>query len=358
MRFSEVNTWQEYLKNLNESLSEERFFIKEKTFTYCLFNKSDKYLAFSIPKKAGGTRDILAPKKSLKFIQRSISNYLQDEIEFRPAAHGFIRKRSIITNAKLHRKRRFVYNLDLKEFFPSIHFGRVKAVLKLEPFKMSDEAARITATLCCREGVLPQGSPASPVISNLVAQKLDRKLMKLSKKYKFTYSRYADDLTFSSNIDVFNEGLIRNIHEIIESEGFELNNKKERLLYNSSRQEVTGLVVNKKVNVTKEYYRNLRSAIHSFLTQPLDTAVAKYAASVGRKMDHIEAYASIRGKIDYCGQVLGKDNKKYLELMFLYSLIANDLKLNRKISETLKEIRQGERVVFLSKKYEFEVMEF
>src|SRR5262249_7352449 len=119
-------------------------------------------------------------------------------------AHGFKRARSIITNARQHRNRRYVFNIDLQNFFPSINFGRVRGYFMRDAnFALHKDVATAIAQIACDENALPQGSPCSPVISNLVAHVLDIHLMRLASTVGCTYSRYADDLTFSTNKKIF-----------------------------------------------------------------------------------------------------------------------------------------------------------
>ncbi len=167
-----------------------------------------KYKTFQIPKRNGGQRTIKAPIDALKLLQRRLSDLLQncvDEINTASqrkdrTAHGFKRKRSIITNARQHRHRRWVFNLDLEDFFPSINFGRVRGfLLKNRDFGLHEDVATVIAQIACHDNSLPQGSPCSPVISNLVAHLLDMRLVKIAGETGCTYSRYADDLTFSTN---------------------------------------------------------------------------------------------------------------------------------------------------------------
>jgi RNA-directed DNA polymerase len=198
------------------------------------------------------------------------------------AAHGFKRNRSIITNARQHRHRRWVFNLDLEDFFPSINFGRVRGfLLKNRDFELHEEAATVVAQIACHENSLPQGSPCSPVISNLAAHLLDMRLVKLASEAGCTYSRYADDLTFSTNKKDFPEGIAvpsgtegaashlwlpgEALQKVIERTGFRINAKKTHQMYRASRQKVTGLVVNKKINVRWEYRHSVRAMVHSLV---------------------------------------------------------------------------------------------
>ncbi|MFZ2859323.1 retron Ec67 family RNA-directed DNA polymerase/endonuclease [Acidovorax sp.] len=253
---------------------------KASALGYILFKLPDtqKYKSFTIPKRSGGRRSISAPVPHLMLLQKKISILLNDclsEIEGKLSspAHGFKPGRSIFTNAARHRGRRYVLNLDLKDFFPSIHFGRIAGYFeKSRDFGLDPKTARILANILCHKSSLPQGAPSSPVVSNLLARMLDIHLARLAKKNRLTYTRYADDLTFSTNLQVFPEAVAKRVSEhawelgpelisTIGSCGFSINDLKTRMLYRSSRQEVTGLVVNDKVSVPVEYRRWVRAAV-------------------------------------------------------------------------------------------------
>ncbi len=172
------------------------------------FRVQAKYKSFEVPKRTGGNRQIKAPQPMLALLQRRLANLLYDCLDElkkatparRSLAHGFERKRNIITNASLHKRRRYVLNLDLEDFFPSINFGRVRGFfLKDKHFAVQPTVATIIAQIACHENELPQGSPCSPVISNLVGHLLDARLARLAKTHKCTYSRYVDDITFSTS---------------------------------------------------------------------------------------------------------------------------------------------------------------
>lgn len=244
-----------------------------------------KYTEFSVKKKKGGVREIKAPERRLKLLQRRLANLLyrcSEQIEEnaghrRALSHGFARERSIITNAEQHKCRRYVFNLDLKDFFPTINFGRVRGIfIKDKRFHLNEKVATVIAQIACHENALPQGSPCSPVISNIVAHLLDIKLVKIAKRYKCTYSRYADDITFSTNQESFPIELAVPVSGVtgkwevgktllseIQRSGFEINSGKTRMQIRGSRQIATGLLVNKKVNIRPEYYRSVRSMCNS-----------------------------------------------------------------------------------------------
>ena len=255
---------------------------KLKNLTYIVYQipADQKYEKFSIPKSGGGTREICAPTARLKTLQRRLANVLyacRDEIDrdsgLRPLSHGFRRKLSIITNARQHKRRRYVLTLDLQDFFPTFNFGRVRGFfLRNNDFKLNDKVAILIAQIACFEQGLPQGSPCSPIIADLIAHLLDVRLAQLAKRHGLTYSRYADDLTFSTSQQIFPTSIAapvtpdnpkwtlgNELAKAIERAGFAVNPAKTRMQFRTSRQLVTGLTVNAKVNIRPEYYRWARA---------------------------------------------------------------------------------------------------
>ena len=247
---------------------------------HTLYKLDPKYTAFDIPKRSGGLRHIRAPVPQLKLAQRRLANLLYDCLDEllkaapqrRPLAHGFVRKRSIISNAALHKRRRYVLNLDLQDYFPSINFGQVRAVfMKDTNWSLQEKVATVIAQIACDEHVLPQGSPCSPVISNIVTHILDVRLARLARQHKCTYSRFVDDITFSTGQKNFPPELAyqvpgthlwelgKPLRETIERGGFQINPTKTRMQYRGSRQMATGLTINDKVNIRAEYYRAART---------------------------------------------------------------------------------------------------
>ena len=236
------------------------------------------YETFSIPKKNGGERVIHAPKRDLKFLQKKLAEVLWDcyvfdlekksknkNVKVPKLSHAFEKNKSIITNAQVHRNKKYVLNLDLKNYFDSFNFGRVRGFfIKDKDFQVIPEIATMIAQIACYDGKLPQGAPSSPIITNLITRILDYRIVKLAKKYRFSYTRYADDLTFSTNRDLSSnklrsakilEKFLYELENLIVSSGFEINSQKTRLSDNMQRQEVTGLVVNKKISVKKRVYK-------------------------------------------------------------------------------------------------------
>lgn len=241
-----------------------------------------KYTEFEIPKKQGGTRKILTPNKELKKIQSSLSDFLYDCIEEinltrgikGNLSYGYQRGISTMNHAKVHSKKRFVFNIDLKDFFDSINFGRVRGFfIANNNFNLHPKVATILAQIACHNNSLPQGSPCSPVISNLIGHIVDIKLAQLATSCGCSYSRYCDDITFSTNKKIFphkiaffsgsNEYLpSKNLISIIERSGFEINLKKVRMSLFYSQQNVTGLTVNKRVNTPRTYRDTVRALVH------------------------------------------------------------------------------------------------
>lgn len=269
---------------------------KPSALSYLLYVRPEatKYKTFDIAKRTGGIRQIAAPVDELKLLQQRLANLLQncgDEInktnkrsdeDEHPdhIAHGFKRKRSIVTNARRHRKKKFVFNIDLEDFFGAINFGRVRGFfLKDKNFAVEPKVATILAQIACYKKTLPQGSPCSPVISNLIGHILDIHLANLAARTGCTYTRYADDLTFSTNKLAFPEMVAKctvgaahlwlpgkELSRLVIKSGFTINAKKTRMQYRDSRQEVTGLVVNSKVNVRREYRHTVRAMVHRLFT--------------------------------------------------------------------------------------------
>jgi RNA-directed DNA polymerase len=226
-----------------------------------------EYRAFSIPKRSGGVRQILAPVDDLKNIQRLILRKLLSRLAAHDAAHGFEKSRSIVTNAKLHAGRKVVLRLDLKDFFTSTSAARVEQYFRF--IGWSADCATVLTRLCTHNGSLPQGAPTSPRLSNLINAKLDARLAALARKHQANYTRYADDLTFSFDNEwhATVNGLIHFVKEIVKSEGYQLHlHAKLKIQRRHERQRVTGLVVNQRVQLPRTRRRWLRAVEHHVRT--------------------------------------------------------------------------------------------
>ncbi len=299
--------------------------------SYILYKipENEKYTEFNILKSNGQFRIIKAPQEKLKHLQSRVSELMEDCFEelFRNTlSHGFRKKYSIITNAQMHLKKQYVFNIDLKDFFPSINFGRVRGYfINDRNFSLNDRVATIIAQIVCHNNELPQGSPSSPIISNLIGHILDIHLLRLAKKTGCSYSRYADDITFSTNKKEFPKEIATREHhtwkpsldlfKIIEFSGFEINPRKVSMQYRVNRQKVTGLVVNKKVNIPSAYYRKVRAMSDSLLKKGYFIIGNKRdfcEISQRSKITPIYGYIEqLRGMLSYIYHVKRSSGKKY-----------------------------------------------
>ncbi|MFC1851002.1 reverse transcriptase domain-containing protein [candidate division CSSED10-310 bacterium] len=273
------------------------------------------YQRFNIPKKTGGQRLISAPKPRLKSAQYWILHHVLAEMPDHEAAHGFMPGRSIVSNAAPHLKSAVVINIDLKDFFPTLTYRRVKGLFLACGY--SENIATILGLLCtapdvdevsCHEETyfvakserhLPQGAPTSPMITNIICRRLDRRLTGLAQSLHFQYSRYADDLTFSCQDDPeasSQSGKILNkAKSIIEHEGFLINPRKTRVLRKGRQQEVTGIVVNDKLSVNRKKLRAFRALLFQIEKDGLS---GKRWGSKSDVMQAITGYAHFVAMVD------------------------------------------------------------
>ena len=235
-----------------------------------------------------------------------------------------------MSGAKLHTNKNYVYNIDLKDFFHSFERKRVKWMFTQAPFNLSGEReplAFLLASLCTHpieiEGqtriILPQGAPTSPTLTNILCYGLDKKLSGLAKRFGATYSRYADDITFSSNKSIFKkEAFLSELQRIITSQGLTINEKKTRLQEKEYRQEVTGLIVNEKVNTYRRYVKQLRMWLHYIETYGYNKAEKIFRQDYIKEKGHIKYYSNmnkvLEGKLLYLKMVKGEQDPTYLKL--------------------------------------------
>ncbi|KAM3113643.1 reverse transcriptase domain-containing protein [Phormidesmis sp. 146-33] len=301
-----------------------------------IFPENKRYVDFSIPKKSGQARIISAPCTPLKILQRKLSQVLYSVYEPKAAVHGFVPTRSILTNAEQHVHKRFILNIDLKDFFHSIRFWRVQGIFMKPPYNLSREVSTTLAKICCHLERLPQGAPTSPIVSNMICVRMDSELRKLAKEYKCTYTRYADDITFSTTLLNFPNELahLENDAEIskvvlgeklkliIQGNGFEINDNKIRLQHKSNHQEVTGLTVNRFPNVKRSFVREISSMLYAWDKFGLESTEQRYHDKYAQDIDRsghkpppfkeIPSFKEVlRGKINFLGMVRGKDNEIY-----------------------------------------------
>lgn len=314
--------------------------IPEKSLRYFLYKvrPENMYHNFNIKKKDGSNRSISAPDRRLKSIQRKLANVLATIYEPKICAYGFIENRNNVTNAQQHIKKRLVFNIDLKDFFSQIHFGRVRGMFMNAPYNLKNEAATTLAQIACYNGTLPQGGPSSPIITNMICAPLDNALMKLAKDTGSIYTRYADDITFSTYKQEFDKSLVyideekiiigNKLSAILKKHSFIVNPEKIVLRARGQRQEVTGLTVNEFPNLRRSYIKQLRAIIHScekygifnaakvFVDKGMckNPTIYKNINSPNYEEKIINWFKQILiGKVYYIKQVKGSCNMTYLK---------------------------------------------
>ena len=303
-----IEIYNSFILFLNAEDGKSRNIWDEISFKFFYKYLNQYYIEFTIPKKSGDERKICAPTKQLKFVQKKIAQILELYYEPNAFCHGFVQGRSIVSNAEIHTNKNYVLNIDLEDFFPSIKLNRIIEAIEKKPFNFSPEMAKIIAKIACKDGGLPQGSPLSPIISNICCEKLDIDLNTFSVKNKLRYSRYADDITFSGYRRIFNNKFFSDLGKIIGGKHrFRIKEAKTRIQTRNKRQEVTGLVVNDKLNVNRTYVRNLRALIHYY--------------KMGKAEEN--AQAVIKGKLEFLKMIKGKD-KVYRNLLSQYKRTAHE----------------------------------
>lgn len=289
----------------------------------------NRYQTFTIKKKSGVDRTIHAPLKGLKSILRSLNFVLQCVYEPHEAATGFVLEKSIVDNAKKHVGHHYVLNMDLKDFFHTFDRNRVKMGFMYEPFNLNGDKeplAFLLASLCTHpfeidgevKTVLPQGSPTSPTLTNMLCQKLDRRLTGLANRFGATYTRYADDITFSSPHNIYtDEAFNKELKRIIEEDQkLVINPKKTRLQKAGYRQEVTGLIVNNKVNVHRRYVKQIRMWLYLWEKWGYEIAQQKFLKDYFADKGHVKNMNAklmnvLDGKLEFLKMVKGAEDGAY-----------------------------------------------
>jgi retron-type reverse transcriptase len=306
-------------------------------------NTRGRFVSFTIPKKSGADRKITAPKaQSYKWILRCLNHLFVSIYTPSDYAMGFIKERSVVTNASVHVGKNYVFNIDLKDFFPSIEEARICARLQVAPFNFTYEVASTIAGLVTMKVessnkdpkgnikyVLPQGSPVSPILTNIICDRLDRRLAGLAKRFRLSYTRYADDITFSSMHNVYQEGgeFRTELKRIIEDQSFEINDDKTRLQKKGVRQEVTGITVNDKNNVSKKYVRELRNILYIWKKYGYLVAYNKFMQHYTPKIKKLwktkrpNMANVLHGKLMYLRMVKGPEDSTYQSLFNTYATL-------------------------------------
>lgn len=336
--------------------------IEYSALIYNLFKKPEekRYKEFEIRKRSGGIRHISVPNAYLQFVQRKLNHVLSLIYTVKGPVQAYVPQKSIVTNAQMHSGKRYVLNLDLRGFFPSITFRRVRGMFEAVPYNRNEAVSVILARICCHQNSLPQGASTSPVISNMICAKMDSQLRRLAVKNRCVYTRYADDLTFSTSLKKFPESLAQivntengnevvvglELHACIKENGFWINSAKTRLQTFDRRQEVTGLTVNRFPNVTRRYISQIRAMLYYWENDGLEKAEKDhhlYFSKDRNPQKKPPSFAEIvRGKIEFLGMVRGKDNLTYLKFLGQLAELAPELvgDTHRDIIQKREKIRE------------------
>lgn len=314
--------------------------------------KCKRFKTFSIPKKSGGVREISAPVEVLRSMLHYVNIALASMYNPKQCVTGFTEGRSIVDNARMHVRQNYVLNIDLSDFFTSIAQARVWKRLQVKPYNLASDVASVIAGLCSIEYrgedgsaryVLPQGAPTSPILSNIICERLDYKLTKLAKDFGVNYSRYADDMTFSSMHNVYHENgeFITSLKRIISEENFKMNEKKTRLQKRGARQEVTGLNVTSHVNVTRKYVNWIRTMLHIWEKYGYQEAYSKFypeykAQSGETHKGEPDLVNVLSGKLLYMKMVKGEADSTYSKLNERFRVLTDSLESTKLVDNNLK----------------------
>ncbi len=282
-----------------------------------LINES-KYQQFKIVKRKGGYRTISAPNPILKKAQSILNYYLQAcYYVLKPeCSYGFvinphpgISKYNIVRNAEQHIGKKEILNIDIEDFFPSISTRKVYELFHSELFEFPEHLSRCLALLCTYQAQLPTGAPTSPVLSNLICMPMDLELEALAKEHECTYTRYADDLSFSSEITIV-EGLEDKIYDVLAKYGFKSQKKKRRLQKYFQHQNVTGVVVNEKLNLKRDKIKKIRAMLHDAQVNGLIAASQKHYTDTNLNKQNMLALKFLhylKAEVSYVKYVRGDD---------------------------------------------------
>ena len=267
--------------------------ISPRLITSIISRKSKHYRSFLIGKKGGGTRTIDAPRTFLKTIQAWIADYILQSLPISEHCHSYIRHRSILTNAKEHARKEYVANIDIKNFFNSITEHRIRTALsEVYETKLSSLISKI----CTYNNSIPQGSPASPVLSNFFLTKFDHTIGNNSDKLNATYTRYADDITISADSKDSIQKIINQCTSELNNIGLFINDRKTRITSSSGQQVVTGLTVNTTPAPPRKYRRTVRALIHNAALQPKQ--YIERASEIAGHIAYLESFPHLKNRED------------------------------------------------------------
>lgn len=279
------------------------------------------YTEFTIPKRSGGERTIHAPHWPTAVTQRRIKELLDEIYRPSPRVMGFVKGKGIRSNAQFHVGKRLLLNIDLADYFGTVHFGRVRGRLMAPPYNLTNDVATTIAKLCTLNGFLPTGAPTSPMLANMVTSSLDGALTEYSRQSGCFYTRYADDITFSTNRSAFPSAMVQRssqsisgfelgseLRELIEVHGFEVQPSKTRLMNNSVRKEVCGVTCNERLNIRRNLYREVRGALHAWRKHGREAAEATWNRKFNwRNAQSLENH--IRGRIQHIIHIRGQNDR-------------------------------------------------
>lgn len=334
LKASDVELVNKFKKMKNFDDVCETLEVTQKHLHYILFDQKNKYSSFSIPKKNGGIRNIAAPRNNLKILQQKLTYIIS--LIYKPThnIHGYVKERNIVSNAKRHLNKNFVLNFDLHDFFNSINLGRIRGLLQ-NFFKIGSNAATVIANICCYNNTLPQGAPTSPILSNMICFLLDKQMQQLAKQHSCIYTRYADDLTFSTVSDYFPRKIAYQkddttilgdrVIQIVENNGFKINPSKTRLTKKTQHMEVTGVTVNERLNVKRNYIKKIRAILRSLEINNLDESQkifeSKYQFRKSKRTEVPHISNVLKGMINYVGMVKGFDDLIFKKLALRYNKV-------------------------------------
>lgn len=263
------------------------------------------YRHFSIPKSNGKTREISEPLPDLKFVQSWILHNILEKCPVSDYAKAYLKGRNLKHNARFHRAQKVVLTMDIKDFFTSISLKDVTSIF--ENLGYFHDLACFLAYLCCLDEVLPQGAPTSPYLSNIRMISLDNKLSRYTSSMGVRYTRYADDLTFSGDFNP--HYVINDVSKMIFDEGFLINSEKTRVARSNARQEVTGIIVNSHMQLSKEKRKQIRQHVYYIKKFGLESHLEHIEENRSNYLNHL------LGQINFALFINPKDEemKKYFE---------------------------------------------
>lgn len=305
--------------------------ISSKELNYLSLHSRRLYSSRLIPKRSGGFRLLESPNDRLKYIQRMLLRTFEKIYVPRNSVHGFTKGRGIISNAAAHQKRPYLLNIDLKDYFQTITFKRVRGLL--QSLGVSLEVANVISRLTVTNNRLPQGAATSPILANMVSFSLDIELQNFAKKNNMRYTRFADDISLSSftqPICLFKErelktrklkveDLSEEFVSIISGNGFALNEDKLWFSDKTLRREVTGLIVNEFPNIPRKYIRNVRAILYKIEKFGYSATQAEFATKYSNGKKSLQQV--LRGKIEWVAQVKGRSDPVFCKLADKYNIV-------------------------------------